>query len=148
MAKAVAARSAAILVVLSYAGRFRLSPAHPFDDTLRALVNDHQHGDKGTGAACGPEASDVLADALRCHGYQIQLAPSVWRLGEDHQALQVALMEGWVEAARSQLSADANASAGSWIGLDEWFSTRIEQATAGELTIEVDHTDLYGAPGA
>ena len=39
LVKEVADNRAALLVVLSYAGRFELSPQHPDDDLLRVLVN-------------------------------------------------------------------------------------------------------------
>ncbi len=147
LASAAAARSSAVLVTLSYAGRFRLFPAHPCDDVLRAMVNQHQHGDKGTGAACGPEASEVLANALRTNGYQVQLAPSTWRLDQRCPALQAALMEGWVAAAQAQierLPGEDDAPA-DW--LEDWLDTRLEQAKQVVLGIEVDHIDLFGAPG-
>ncbi|MGM0569657.1 glycosyltransferase family 4 protein [Marinobacter sp.] len=146
-AKAAAVRSAAVLVVLTYAGSFRLWPGHPSDDTLRTLVNQHQHGDKGTGAACGPEASEVLAGALQSNGYQVRLAPSTWHLDQRYPELQSALMEGWVEAARAQYErfSDEEEAPADW--LEDWLNTRLEQAGQGVLTIEVDHIDLFGAPG-
>nr|WP_282450902.1 glycosyltransferase [Marinobacter bryozoorum] len=147
-AKAASERSAAVLVVLSYAGRFRLSPTHPYDDSLIALVNDHQHRDKGTGASCGPEASEVLAAALAEQGYQVRLAPSVWRLGRASQALQIALIEGWIGAARSQIKLSCRDGTAGYQCLEQWLNTRVEQARAGELFIEVDHVDLFGVPGA
>ncbi|OZB02812.1 MAG: hypothetical protein B7X58_16230, partial [Marinobacter sp. 34-60-7] len=51
LARAVARRKAATLIVLSYAGEFRLTPEHPGDQRLAELVNAHQHSDKGSGAA-------------------------------------------------------------------------------------------------
>ena len=50
LSKAAVRPKSAMLIVLSYAGHFELSPAHPDDELLRNLVNQHQHGDKGTGA--------------------------------------------------------------------------------------------------
>ena len=140
LAEAAAERQAAVLVVLSYAGCFRLRPEHPDDGNLRQRVNEHQHGDKGTGAACGPEASGYLTTALKARGYAVNCESSIWRLDGGQPALQKALMEGWVEAARAQLAA------GDSLWLDQWLAERTRQADQGELVIEVDHTDLLGVP--
>lgn len=144
LAQAAAARSAAVLVALSYAGRFRLSPAHPQDAALLALVNQHQHGDKGTGAACGPDASDVLAGALQKRGYQVEQRPSRWTLDHHQRPLQVTLMEGWIAAAREQVHNRAAVLSTDW--LDDWLNRRLVQAEKGTLVIEVDHMDLSGVP--
>lgn len=144
LAQAAAARSAAVLVVLSYAGGFRLTPGDPRDEELRALVNQHQHGDKGTGAACGPEASDALAGALQEYGYHVRQKASRWYLDHQHRALQKALMEGWIAAAREQVHNTGTGPATGW--LDDWLSCRRDQAEKGTLVIEVDHMDLSGVP--
>ncbi|WP_328189259.1 glycosyltransferase family 4 protein [Marinobacter sp. OP 3.4] len=142
LASAVARRRAAVLVVLSYAGRFRLMPEHEADEDLRQQVNQHQHGDKGTGAACGPEASDCLAQALEARGYAVHRDSSPWHLDGRHRELQKALMEGWVEAARAQLASGKEES--GW--LDQWLADRFRQVDEGTLVIEVDHIDLLGLP--
>ncbi|MFL1405360.1 glycosyltransferase [Marinobacter sp. M1N3S26] len=142
LASTVARRRAAVLVVLSYAGRFRLTPEHRADEDLRQWVNQHQHGDKGTGAACGPEASDHLAQALEARGYTVQREGSPWHLDGRHKELQKALMEGWAEAARAQLIASKEDS--GW--LDQWLADRFRQADDGALVIKVDHIDLLGLP--
>ncbi len=144
LGQAAADRSAAVLVALSYAGRFRLSPADPQDSALLALVNQHQHGDKGTGAACGPEASDVLAGALQKQGYQVEQRPSRWTLDHHQRALQVALMEGWIAAAREQVHNRPAVPSAEW--LDDWLNRRLLEAEKGTLVIEVDHMDLSGVP--
>ncbi|MFL1484017.1 glycosyltransferase family 4 protein [Marinobacter sp. LN3S78] len=142
LASAVARRRAAVLVVLSYAGRFRLVPEQKADEDLRKLINQHQHGDKGTGAACGPEASDCLAQALKALGYTVCREGSPWHLDGRHKELQKALMEGWAEAARAQLIASKEDS--GW--LDQWLADRFRQADDGNLVIAVDHIDLLGLP--
>ncbi|GGY85462.1 glycosyltransferase family 4 protein [Marinobacter zhanjiangensis] len=147
-AGAAAARRAAVLVVLSYAGRFRLIPEHRADGDLRQRVNEHQHGDKGTGAACGPEASDYLANALQRKGYRVSREPSIWHLDSTHCALQKALMAGWVDAARAQLCSGTNDQPADSDWLEEWLTERTRQADKGELLIEVDHVDLLGVPAS
>ena len=145
LASAAADRGAAVLVVLSYDGRFRLNPVHPADETLRDWVNEHQHGDKGTGAACGPQASGILAAALARRDYRVHRETSSWHLEVDQAPLQRALMQGWVDAARAQIeSVKGDSSDTGW--LDQWLTQRLDQAERGELAIEVDHTDLLGVP--
>jgi hypothetical protein len=146
LAEVAAARQAGVLIVLSYAGRFRLMPEHRADGDLRRLVNEHQHGDKGTGAACGPEASDYLTRALEDIGYVVSREPSIWHLDSTHAPLQKALMAGWVEAARVQLSSGAHGHPADSDWLEQWLVERIRQAEQGQLVIEVDHVDLLGVP--
>ncbi|MBC7183848.1 MAG: glycosyl transferase family 1, partial [Marinobacter sp.] len=133
------ASRAAVLIVLSYAGHFELTPRHPDDALLQELVNRHQHGDKGTGAALGPEASGVLQRGLAVRGYEVELAESRWHLDARDADLVQMLMAGWVEAAieqaperRSQLSA--------------WRETRKGQLAKGDLLVSVDHLDLLALP--
>ncbi|MEH6356545.1 MAG: glycosyltransferase family 4 protein [Marinobacter sp.] len=143
LVKEVADNRAALLIVLSYAGRFELSPQHPDDDLLRVLVNQHQHGDKGLGAALGPSATAALAVELKNAGYDVHIAASDWWLGEDASAgsaeLAHQLMHGWVNAAIQQ---DPEQST----GLRDWLDAREQQLGRGELRIKVCHEDLLALP--
>ncbi|HEV8077122.1 MAG TPA: glycosyl transferase, partial [Marinobacter sp.] len=131
---------------------------HPDDDVLRVLVNQHQHGDKGLGAALGPSATAALTDALKDCGYEVHIAASDWQLGEgagaehegreheggDHEGERNAelarqLMQGWVNAAIEQ---DSNQSA----CLRAWLDAREQQLGTGELRITVCHEDLLALP--
>ncbi|GGC73214.1 glycosyltransferase family 4 protein [Marinobacter halophilus] len=142
-ASAVARRRAAVLIVLSYSGRFELTPRHPLDARVQALVNRHQHGDKGSGSALGPEATGLLGQRLQAAGYQVQLANSPWRLGEDSRdaVLINSLMAGWAQAASEQ-----DASAAELI--DCWLQDRQAQLARQELTVKVNHLDLLALPAA
>lgn len=137
----VASKRAAMLIVLSYTGAFRLSPAHEHDSLLQELVNLHQHGDKGTGAALGPDAATVLAEKLKIRGYDVRVAETPWQLDNKDATLATMLMEGWVTAAKQQ----SPSAAGQ---LDSWFSARKQQLEAGELQITVCHQDVLGLPTA
>jgi hypothetical protein len=145
LVKEVADKRAALLVVLSYAGRFELSPRHPDDDLLRVLVNQHQHGDKGLGAALGPSATAALAAELQSCGYEVHIAASDWQLGmgegdgEKHAELARQLMHGWVNAAIQQ---DLDQST----RLKVWLDARERQLVAGALGIMVCHEDLLALP--
>jgi hypothetical protein len=139
----VADKRAALLVVLSYAGRFELSPRHPDDDLLRSLVNQHQHGDKGLGAALGPSATAALSAELKSSGYNVHVAASDWQLGvnegAEHVELARQLIQGWVNAAIQQDS-DQRAR------LVVWLNYRKQQLNTGELRITVCHEDLLAFP--
>ena len=139
LARSAARRKSAILVVLSYAGAFELSPAHPDDELVRTLVNQHQHGDKGIGAALGPEASTVLKDLLVAEGFRVELDESPWLLGSGDQTLAQMLMQGWIDAAIEQSPDDHNR-------LIRWLETRNRQLSEGNLTVIVRHFDLLALP--
>ena len=139
LAAAVAKRQAALLVVISYSGHFSLEPAHPFDDELRALVNAHQHREKGSGAALGPDATACLSRLMSGKGYEIQTADSPWVLTGEQANLAAMLLEGWAEAATEQQPEQANA-------IQTWLETRRQQLDADALAITVSHTDLLAWP--
>jgi glycosyltransferase involved in cell wall biosynthesis len=139
LAEAAAAHHAAVYIVLSYAGHFQLGPDHPDDDWMRSLVNDHQHGDKGSGAALGPEATDYLKDQLEGWGFEVAVAPSPWMLSGDERLLQAALIAGWCEAALEQSPAES-------ARIETWKASRLAMAEQGELTVQVDHHDLFAWP--
>ena len=139
LADTAAARQAGVYIVLSYAGYFQLGPHHPDDDLIRSLVNDHQHGDKGSGAALGPEATDYLKDRLEARGFDVAVAPSPWILGGDDRPLQAALITGWCEAALEQCPAEQSR-------IEQWRSSRLKLAEQGQLTVQVDHHDLFAWP--
>jgi len=133
-------RQAAVFIVLSYAGEFQLTPEHPDDDLLRSLVNDHQHGDKGSGAALGPEATGYLKDQLQSRGFKVTVAPSPWLLEGEDYPLQAALMSGWCEAAKEQCPAERTR-------IEQWQAARLTLAKQGALAIRVAHHDLFARPG-
>lgn len=139
LATAVADRGAAVLIVLSYTGYFRLAPARPDDDRLRELVNQHQKGDKGTGQALGPQAPEALASRMASTGYAVSVAESTWRLDARDGELMSQLMEGWVSAA-GEIAPDEQ----GW--LSDWLSDRKAQLAAGTLSVEVGHRDVLALP--
>ncbi|MDY6841299.1 MAG: glycosyltransferase family 4 protein [Pseudomonadota bacterium] len=139
LSQAAVRRQSAMLIVLSYAGHFELSPGHPDDELLQTLVNRHQHGDKGTGAALGPEAPGALKELLQAEGYQVELAQSPWTLNREDQTLVRMLMQGWTEAAIEQSPGDRDR-------LIRWLDTRNRQLSEGNLTVVVRHLDLLALP--
>ncbi|WP_179105729.1 glycosyltransferase family 4 protein [Vreelandella utahensis] len=132
-------RRAPLLMVLSYCGNFDLQPVDSRDQWLRDTVNDHQHRDKGTGSAAGPDATGILSAALSAHGFEVLTGASPWKLDHHHPDLQQALMAGWCEAAREQ-------APGERCSIDQWQALRHTQARDGQLRIRVDHLDLLALP--
>ena len=136
---AVVRRQAAVLMVLSYAGDFELSPTDAKDARLKELVNSHQHRDKGSGSALGPEATHLFCHLLRDEGYAVYVEASPWHLdGKDATVIE-ALLRGWVSAAQEQAP-----EASAW--LDAWLERRLEQLESGELQVSVAHQDLLALP--
>lgn len=129
----LAASGAALYAALSYDGRTEWAPAHPADAEILAAFNRHQHGDKGFGAALGPDAAARLADALRSHGYVVETARSDWRLDPGEAALAGALAEGIAGAATE-----------AGVGRDlvsDWAGFRSSQSGRGRAV--VGHLDLF-----
>ncbi|HEX7079882.1 MAG TPA: class I SAM-dependent methyltransferase [Gammaproteobacteria bacterium] len=139
--RALAARcakaKAAVLFALTYDGRIDLEPADDGDARLRALVNRHQRRDKGFGPALGPSAPAAALDCFAGEGYVMSSSRSDWRLGPEHAALQRALVDGWLSAAREAAPDEADA-------LDRWQRRRHADLAAGRLRIVVGHTDVAG----
>ncbi len=139
LASAAAAHRAGLLIVLTYDGRFELSPAEADDHWILESVNAHQHREKGAGAAMGPDATTYLRAQLQSYGYQVSVAPSPWRLTPGQSALQIALLQGWQQAVQEQ-NPDELARAQCW------FDMRLAQARAQRLSICVNHQDLFAWP--
>ena len=105
---------AAVFVVLSYDGTIVWEPVLDGDEKLREWVNRHQRTDKGFGPALGPDAAGTLAILLRNLGYEVMVRPSPWDLEPEQAAMQTALLEGWVEAAR-QIAPEAEDDLADWV---------------------------------
>ena len=78
----------AVLMALSYDGLIRWEPGLEDDVLVRRLLNRHQKGDKGFGPALGPDAWEVLVEALEREDYRVVTAPSNWQIPPDRPALQ------------------------------------------------------------
>ena len=127
---------AAVFVVLSYDGTINWEPILQGDERMREVVNRHQRTDKGFGPALGPDAAATLAILLRNLGYAVMVRPSPWDLGPDQVAMQTALLEGWVEAAR-QIAPEAEE------GWAAWRAQRRRWIERRESRLRVGHWDLF-----
>ena len=130
------------LFALTYDGRIHCSPEEPGDDDIRQLVNEHQRGDKGFGAALGPAASTVAAECFGALGYAVEREASDWHLEPDAAELQRQLIEGWSRAA-VQMAPDRSAF------IREWTDRRLAHVLEGHSRLVVGHEDLaVWLPGA
>jgi len=123
----------AYYVALTYDGLIRWRPALAEDKTARRLVNRHQRRDKGFGPALGPTAVDVMAAAFSRANYRVEIGRSDWRLEPGDQAMQLALLDGWLSAAREMPSCPA---------LAPWAERRRRLIAAGRSRLTVGHRDL------
>jgi len=122
-----AAHARPMLFALTVVGRVTLIPADPLDAAMTAAFNDHQRRD----GLLGPDAVAAAVDAV---GGIVR--PSLWRLGADATGLIAEWLDGWVAAALEQEPALAG----------DYHARRLEQLTAGELTVTVGHADLLVLP--
>ncbi len=130
-------RKTAFYAALNYDGTTQWSPAHPLDETVLAAFNQDQRSDKGFGPALGPTATDYLKIKLENAGYQVQIAPSPWRLTGEHKTLVENLIAGMAAAVADDYGIDAAA-------LEAWKAFRLEQVTTG--TCMIGHWDLLALP--
>lgn len=112
------------------------------DPVVNEAFNAHQRGDKGIGAALGPDAAACLATALRTRGFDVELAASPWQLQLDdsrQSQLARALIDGWREAACAQLPAMAER-------IRHWHARRQAWCAGYSGRLVVGHVDLFASP--
>ncbi|MGW7268024.1 class I SAM-dependent methyltransferase [Streptomyces sp. NPDC054842] len=135
LAAACADAGCPALLTLSVAGRVRLTPADPLDDEIADAFNEHQR----RGGLLGPDAVTAAREIFTRHGATVRVQPSPWRLGAAHAALTAEWLRGWVAAAVEQRPGLADAA-------EEFLRRRLAACEAGELRVEVQHTDLLALP--
>jgi hypothetical protein len=126
---------AAALFALTYDGRIECAPADREDESIRRLVNEHQHRDKGFGPALGPAATDCAERALAALGYRVERDRSDWTLRAEASGLQREVIDGWARAAIEMAPARA-ASIGAWR------ARRFAHLTDSRSELRVGHEDL------
>ncbi|MFI0908295.1 class I SAM-dependent methyltransferase [Streptomyces sioyaensis] len=127
------------LLALSVAGRVELTPSDPLDAEIAEAFNDHQRRTDQGRALLGPDAIAAAVAAFERRGATVQVRSSPWRLGCVESALIAEWLRGWVGAAHAQrpeLAPEAVA----------YLRRRLEECAAGELNVEVYHTDLLALP--
>lgn len=124
-----------VLFALTYDGRIACEPVDVDDERVRALVNQHQRGEKGFGPALGPDATRVAEACFRAEGYDVQVATSDWALNPQQHELQRALIAGWASAAQELAPEDAAI-------IEAWRARRVAHIAAGRSHLRVGHCDL------
>jgi SAM-dependent methyltransferase len=130
---------AALYVALTVDGRVRWTPADPHDAPCTALVQRHQHIDKGFGPALGFDAAPTLMRLLDAQPGELLLGRSDWNLGVESAALQAELLEGYVAAA-SALAPERRPA------LAAWGERRRAGLAQPEARLLVGHLDLLFLP--
>jgi hypothetical protein len=130
-----------VLLTLSVVGRVELAPGEPLDARVAAAFNAHQRRTTTRGRLLGPDAVAATAEGFRRLGAEVLIRPSPWRLGAAEAELAVEWFSGWVAAACEQeveLAAE----------IDAYTCRRLVEASAGQLAVMVDHSDLLVLPRA
>ncbi len=115
------------------------------DENLRQAFNDHQRQPKGLGhsPALGPDAVQVLAEALSSSGFGVELAASDWVLPADSaeaSSLGIELLAGWATAAEDLAPASTRST------IRTWRQQRQASIERGEIGLRVGHRDLLALP--
>ena len=136
VATVVGARCPALLA-LSVVGRVELFPEDPLDQRIAEAFNAHQRRGTAAGRLLGPDAAGAAVDGFSRRGLETVVRASPWRLGPDHTALVEEWFAGWLDAACEQDP-----------GLHgrPYAQRRLQEATAGRLSVVVHHEDLLVRP--
>lgn len=135
LAEAAVLTRSAVLMALNYDGRTKWKPPHPFDDTMRKALNEHQRMDKGFGPALGSDAVECAASVFAAKGFRVKQRDSWWNLGAESLALQRELANGYAASAL-ELGETDEAAVAQWL----WF----RRETRGETRI--GHQDVLAMP--
>jgi len=133
LAEHLRAAGVGVYAALSYDGVMEWSPALPDDAAVTAAFTRHQRGDKGLGAALGPDSGVEVAAIFEKAGFRVTTAPSPWRLGPNQASLQTALCAGIAQAA-GEAGFDAAA----------WGSARA--AASAHTSCTIGHLDVLALP--
>ena len=128
-----------ILLTLSVVGRVELTPGDPLDSQVATAFNAHQRRETGRGRLLGPDAVARAVARFGRTGAEVLVRPSPWRLGAAEAELAAEWLVGWVGAAREQQPELA-------FELGGYERRRLAAASAGGLSVMVDHADVLVLP--
>jgi SAM-dependent methyltransferase len=130
---------AAVLISITYDGRFTCHPQEPEDEMIRRAMNLHQRRDKGLGGpAQGPHAARSAEQCFAEVGYHVMSDTTDWVLGAE-ASMQRVLVEGWAQAALDVMPAQTGA-------IRSWQARRLAHIEAGRSRLVVGHRDLAAWP--
>jgi hypothetical protein len=133
-AAAMAARTLPLYTILTYDGREIWTPTHHADEAVLSAFHAHQATDKGFGAAAGPRATGMLAQAFTAQNYKVETGSSPWRLGPFDRHLMQELARGIANAVSETGRLPPEQIA-------EWLATHLHAEAC-----EIGHQDLYAKP--
>ncbi|MEM6664956.1 MAG: class I SAM-dependent methyltransferase [Pseudomonadota bacterium] len=139
LAAALVAANLPFYGALSYDGRMDFDPCLALDERVRELVNTHQHGDKGFGAALGPDAVAVFQNTMEQRGWIVHVARSDWVLKPEDAGLVTPLLAGWASAASEIAPHEVGA-------IDGWRTTRQAAIKKPSGRVTVGHLDCFAVP--
>jgi SAM-dependent methyltransferase len=135
----IAARSIPLYAALTYDGRAELTPPHSCDAAIINAVNAHQRGDKGFGAALGPEAASSAIARFEALGYSVVHGSADWLFAPSDREIQTGIFSGWASAARETGNLPL-------AGVVEWLTFRRDAVAAGRSSLRVGHVDFFARP--
>ncbi len=127
-----------MLLTLSVTGHVDMTPADPLDHRVATAFDAHQRCTTDRGRRLGPDAVALAVEVFGRLGIEVLVRPSPWRLGALQADLAAEWFTGWVGAAceQGELAAET----------EDYTRRRLAQATAGQLSVTVDHADLLVLP--
>jgi hypothetical protein len=134
-----AVRALPVYAALTYDGRVEFEPPDALDARMTAIVNQHQHRDKGFGPALGPTAAMTAITRFRGLQYSVVQGTSDWIFGPHDETMQTELISGWATAAREseQLSVTE---------IIAWVERRHRHLSHKRSSIRVGHVDFFARP--
>jgi hypothetical protein len=132
---ALSANRTPFLATLNFDGQLEASPAHTLDNAIFNAFRKHQRTDKGFGPALGPDASDVLEDALVRAGYIVSRGDSPWHMTFNSKKLMHETLRG-ISTAAIEIIAMPESKALGWLN---------DRLSCTESLI-VGHRDIFAMP--
>ncbi len=135
LATACAGAGCPALLTLSVAGRVEFGTPDPLDGDIAEAFNTHQR----RAGLLGPDSVTAACEAFDQRGATVRVHPSAWHLGPVEAPLTAEWLRGWVAAAVEERPALKSRA-------DTYLAERLEACAAGELRVEVHHSDLLSLP--
>ncbi|ACY18018.1 class I SAM-dependent methyltransferase [Haliangium ochraceum] len=116
-------------------------PAHPLDDAVRAHFHAHMQRPQYFGRALGADCARELVRIAEDAGMVVETGASPWRIGAEERAALRANFDFFDSAVRELIAAGSASLAPE--DFARWLDERRAQIDAGELSLTVEHQDLW-----
>ena len=123
-----------LFTVLTYDGVERWTPPHQADAAMLTAFHAHQTSDKGFGAAAGPGAFALMAQAFKDRGWRVVAGESPWRLDAATEAPLIAALAEGAAGAVMETGLVPPVDVASWL-----------EARRIARTCEIGHMDIFAA---